>query len=964
MRPTVRCCVPLALLTCSVAAQSSQWTVEQAISNIIPTPQEITRPLAGTAAEEWVLLGDKTLIALGEATTPPPQESAAAQALIDAIVRAGGEATIVDAEDFSPGDSSFIVLSINGQWPHGGGLTPDQVQQSYRVTPAEGRGFIVEAPSSLGLLYGAVSLCAMIVPHEGAAAAPRAGILDYPDIAYRWGGNGAFLGLEPKENVRWCMSHKINLLPSPIAYQYSTARLEAQLELNRHARRNGVRVLNLVFGNVATRNRRSYPDGETYACMDEGSPSTGGWCLTGEALIAEKCRKLTEFVDATEPGCLYIHFVDEDDLRDSTEVWSNRCDECRRQFPNDDVWTEDGKAGAQARVFDAFCDAIFSVKHQQSGYDASRDCLIIFVSCPYTVWSENDDVWDREVEYHCTVSRGMKHVDNVHFCIRENGRRRDSGRKRCLELARALKQRGKGHQVMMYYLSGDSRQTRVPWPRPLRVVRRLMAGPAMTISFEGAGSILQAGMSDPLLKVEYSWNLEGSGFHLDPPTHQEWMKAFLGLMGDSLRPPEIVSYEGFLGRLCRHRYGLTVGPMMAGYYIPEVVEDAGGNELLPASGDKWLSINDAVWSTVSDPGMFGQLAQYCEAQTGHSDGFLQELEAGLHADDVPPAGQSHLQRVPPELRVGGALGQAQAAVARVASALLEDDHDRADAARRELNHHWLQAESHAGEDDRLGQAVKRRVKAAGGFLERMKMNAEPLRQRRAALQRVRQSGGDLRASLARSLSPDQGQGAVARAHLDGATIMVKGDMGPLAQLLEAAGAKCQSTGRQPLSEVVKTADVLCFSGSTSPLGIEDAALLLRYVEGGGAICVAAGAPFFMCGNNTHLTSIASWLGAEEYANYGGPLGPAGQTVLTEGLEMDDSMVPPGAGSACLTQPLHGLPVLVAQGSPALVSAMVCRQGKGRSAFVFSLGVSQEKPGSRSEFLVRLMAWLANTGRGD
>lgn len=494
----------------------------------------------------------------------------------------------------------------------------------------------------------------------------------------------------------------------------------------------------------------------------------------------------------------------------------------------------------------------------------------------------------------------------------------------------------------------------------------MMAGPAMTKCFEAAGSILEAGTSDPLLKVEYSWNLDGAGFSLDPPTHEEWGKTFVGLLRDSIRPPEIVSHEGFAGRLCRHRYGPEAGPAMEGFYVPSPVGDEGvpegaqANELLPEPGDAWLRLNDAIWPTVGDAQVYRHMAEYCQAQVARNTALLDEFGTAMFADHIPAWGMVHMETLVGGLSLGNDFGRAQASAAEGAAALLEGNEEGADAAWAEALRRLDLARETAGPEQRWIDSVARRRKAVSTFMSQMRRAAPQLRKQAKRLAEIRERAAELRAALAASLQGENGQQAISLENLEGARIAFPGGVSGAAmlpRLLRDAGAICEDARGQALSEVVKDADLICFPSRPSALRAGEAELLVEYVEGGGAICTSGGAPFFLCGNNVDLTSIAAWLGAGKYGNYGGPVTAAGDTTLTAGLRIDKSMTPQGSGSACLVSPLHGLPVLVAKSNAGIVCAMVCQHGKGRSAFVWSLSIDDEAPGARKDFLLRILAWL-------
>ncbi len=943
--------VVLTALACPIAGATE---LPPALRNIIPTPQQIE-----PAGEPFVLVADgapaASLVIPAEA---PAQVALAARHLARRIEEACGVAVpVVSADAFAGGPALWFGEAAR---PH---LTPEwnadlsaaQAAQEYVIAPVDGGvGYALMGPGPLGTLYAAMTILAALEIDEGGVRFPGFTCHDWPDIAWRWvGGFPHFDSVE--EQFEWCMEHKINVVSSPGFYQYTTGGLDTQLAQNRFARAHGVHSLNLLFGDLGLKNRRSYPDGETYLCLDERAPSERGFCVSNAALLAEKQRLLREFVEATEPGVLYIHFVDEDDLRAATEIWLNRCEDCRARYPNDRVEAEDGKAGAQAAVFDAMCDAIFAVSHPDSGYDAARDCLVIFVSAPYTVWSEDDAAWDREVAYHCTVSRLMHHVDNVHFCIRENGLRRDNNARRCRELAEALRTRGNGHEVMMYFREGDSRDTIIGWPRRMQVPWPLLASPAMTASFEGAGSILMAGSPPALLEVEYAWNLHGDGFFLDPATEDEWRQTYVDLSRGALRPEEIFGDGGFVGRMLTHLYGPGPAAQLGMLYRPRAMEAAGGAPVPPVQGSSWLAIAREPWFATIAPERLRQYQALFEAWRGLNLEAVAAAEAALAADDLRPAGRPDLQATLQGLQVAAGLQEAAAHASGAYASLLEGDADAAEAEMAAMAEACDRArEAGTGREGRTAEIdAEERVMAA--HYEALLAGADQLREMHERLTQAWESAESDRAALAAELADDA---AVDPSRLAGKTIALVGggERSEIAALLEPHGARVVPLPAAPdLPDEALTADVIVLAArSLSSAGL---ARLQDYVAGGGAVLLGSATPFYMVGSDVELMRIALWLGAERYGNFGGAAVPVGDTALTRGIEPDDSLQGTGS-SACLFTPLGALPVLRPANNATGICVLAHRFEDGRVGYLWTLGLGEDLTCARAQVLLRMAAWLA------
>jgi len=65
----------------------------------------------------------------------------------------------------------------------------------------------------------------------------------------------------------------------------------------------------------------------------------------------------------------------------------------------------------------------------------------------------------------------------------------------------------------MYYHGADRRTTLSPYPVQHRLFRNFTCAPIMAKCFEGCSSILFAGSSHPLIKAEYGWNMESTGYY-------------------------------------------------------------------------------------------------------------------------------------------------------------------------------------------------------------------------------------------------------------------------------------------------------------------------------------------------------------------------------------------------------------------------------------------------------------------
>jgi hypothetical protein len=147
---------------------------------------------------------------------------------------------------------------------------------------------------------------------------------------------------------------------------------ELMRDLNIYARARGIHVLFGGYGasygiayqtgplyeegaylGEVFKNRESYPDGRTYHCMGfttsgdsslsirgekDVDPSILGSCRSNEELNKLKGEELRRFVEAVEPGALYIHHEDFGNYRGTESIWvkfAQKYQTRNRNWPND-----------------------------------------------------------------------------------------------------------------------------------------------------------------------------------------------------------------------------------------------------------------------------------------------------------------------------------------------------------------------------------------------------------------------------------------------------------------------------------------------------------------------------------------------------------------------------------------------------------------------------------------------------
>ena len=377
---------------------------------------------------------------------------------------------------------------------------PHPEPEAYRLTVA-GTRIAVTASTWRGLLCGWATLRQLAAPENGerSPSLRDAEIDDAPDIriraasrwlvafeafgmAYDWGTGPADTFRRYREKIDFAMRHKINFaFFEGFSFQLDKypGYADDLRELNRYAAdRNvaleyGIHGIGIGFRQPASTrhgygdpklqgyirglggfNRRSYPDGEIYPCMGlkEGHTTRlHGTCRSNEALNREKQKELIRFVSAVHPRALYIHHEDIG-IEDLASDWLLRCPDCRKRWPDDDVLSEHGTLGAVAHGMNVLCDALASVKDPASGYDAGRDCSIIFVPPAYGAGTLTPELWEKTITVYRTLSKLLRRGDNIWLCCREMFYQLPDGRNCIAEVARTV--HADGHKLFLFAVNG------------------------------------------------------------------------------------------------------------------------------------------------------------------------------------------------------------------------------------------------------------------------------------------------------------------------------------------------------------------------------------------------------------------------------------------------------------------------------------------------------------------------------
>ena len=466
---------------------------------------------------------------------------------------------------------------------------PRRSEQAY-VICCDKNQIVVVGGSDQGTLYGTMTLLQLFQGDADNLAMPSVHVRDWPDFKYRLADNWTYTEGRSNQGRGWCydwgegmenykkravaifdrcLRYKINMICYSADFwgesSWDGDDFPAEKELNRLAADRGIKLMHggLGIGCEATGllNRKSYPDGEKYKCL---TTNILGNCRSNDELTRQIQKMIGDYVRKTEPRALYIHNEDSDTFASAEWLWKNRCEDCRRRWPNDAMAAADGAAGAIAHAYNAISDAIFSVKNADSGYDASRDCLVMHISPTYSNVTESDVEWDKQLKYWKTVSKLLKRKKNVCFSIREQMLRRDNNKKRVLEMSEAIRPQGaEGPGLFLFSVSPASLYRMGPLFLPVpAAMSKLNEG--SEVAYYMCGRIFQEPLI--LLNASHMWNMDSLGSVELPKTASKCNDLYWAYADGSKQTPGIYGKGGFLELACRRLYGTKAGKHMEKLY--------------------------------------------------------------------------------------------------------------------------------------------------------------------------------------------------------------------------------------------------------------------------------------------------------------------------------------------------------------------------------------------------------------
>lgn len=520
--------------------------------------------------------------------------------------------------------------------------------QSYILETRKPKQIWIVGSSSQGVLYGAATLVQLFESKGNDFEIAGVSIRDYPGFRYRaaadwllraelnrwaydWGDGMSNYVARIERKLDFCTRFKINMVAfdgfgwSPEKRPGYAAMMR---KLNAYARERGIKLLYGGYGanfnpraiepefhiGKAHVNRRSYPDGDTYACFGEDRTRlqpTFGTCRSNDALQQEIAGEIESFVRAVEPGALYIHHEDTGHYETTQPRWAARCEVCRRRWPNSDFAAADGGAGAMAHGYSNIFRAVQRVRNADTGYDASKDCTVAFISPAYGVDSQRSGMgsqridpelnWRKTLEFWGNAVAQMPQSENLEIGLREifpsqNGQRwMDAWRE-------TMTARNLRAGVFLFFLGGADQYTNGVFNYPFT------GSSVMNGMFDGAETIynFNGGLhQEPqqVINAEFSWNSNAPG-RKTPSDFADGLRLWNAFLSNSEMPEEVIGTGGILHAACSRLYGSEAGTAMSSFF--QFHEDRKTTNTLPAFYPQRLYPYVVLWRFLVGDQAYGE----------------------------------------------------------------------------------------------------------------------------------------------------------------------------------------------------------------------------------------------------------------------------------------------------------------------------------------------------------------------
>lgn len=523
----------------------------------------------------------------------------AAEAIVGAAALTLIQEELTDAFALTLDEGAAVTLYLSGN-----DSLPSPEGYRLEILPD---AILLRASSDAGFLYAIATLRQLgKVESDGVVHFPCCEIEDYPDIphryasrwlielegarmAYDWGDGREKMLERYRGKIDFCLRHKINRVFFE-GFEWKTDKYPEYVDdiraLNAYAR---VRKVKLEFGGhvigfggyvghtmhgaagLGGYNRRSYPEGEIYACgrvdgpFDPFFPSItsdamfNGTCCSNDALNQLKKDQLADYVRQIEPSVLYLHSEDIAIYEELRRMWLHRCDACRERWPSDAIAVANGAAGGIAHRFRWLKEAVACVKNRDSGYDGARDCELIFVSPSYSAYYDTDEEWKKVADFWVAVSSLLEPDENLLFGIREQFWQKGEPVLRIGQLAERLQREGNGHGLFVFSVGGADLYNNSALFSSAPRLNHFFAGAKAIFNFNG-GLFAPA---QEIYNAEYTWNLR-SPWGIDEAADDPAAAKIYLERSVEMRHPEP---EALLRAITRHLYGEAAGAEMEAFYL-------------------------------------------------------------------------------------------------------------------------------------------------------------------------------------------------------------------------------------------------------------------------------------------------------------------------------------------------------------------------------------------------------------
>jgi len=480
--------------------------------------------------------------------------------------------------------------------------------QGYVIKKDLNSPIYIAAKSNRGCIYGIMTLLQLLDKNVGTLT-----IYDWPDfqgrsikwliwaetgiLSYDFGDGVEALKERCLRKLDTLMRYKITGV-SVNSYGFASERFPGYNDMMRFINDNArIRCINtggggysMGYGMVGYSNtyqgkdflnRKSYPDGEVYECIGTYDPfkfvtdrsvdrsvrSTKvfarehGTCMSNDALTEEKLKEIKEYIKNTHPSTISFHNMDSHEIH--PELWLARCENCRKKWPNDDLFAEDGCAGAFAYYIDKLLDGIQSVK--DGDYDAARD-LGVGMASPGYLYAEvtEDEDFDIGVKFWVKIREYMKNNGKFSTGFREQYFYHNKPVRRTETLAKYIDETNQRFRCGMGFFSGGD---------GFYDDKLFSATGVLMYMFKGVFGVTNHNgnaFQEPqqLFNAEYMWNSENSGFYnIDPKpeNYEEFLKVLDDLIHSTVDPEELTGDGGMLDVICEKLYG-KIGSKLAQVY--------------------------------------------------------------------------------------------------------------------------------------------------------------------------------------------------------------------------------------------------------------------------------------------------------------------------------------------------------------------------------------------------------------